>query len=436
MNKKQLGKTFPNLNREIAYYSPISQFVTLNNINEGELLHLFKDNRRMDEVSKASIYLHETRHNLDHLATLWGQKNLLKLSDALQARVSNKETEFHKILPLKKEENQFHYDEYYTEHYNTSVFTGPQDIWIWQLSSGIKFDIFGIPSEKEPIPFIKFSKPSGEPLVRVPLSIAALLETNSTFDEYKHIVDHINGLSKMEMAIENQLLTSKIFKDLIYNQSKAVYNSIVHLTANILKLTDVIVALEISSSVATLVLNLPSDLVNLIPISDIAKQYWKERNEAMLNNSECGYIFYLLLNNYQPVFQELKKYELESLLSANNLPTSNELLNSVFVELKAIKSKFQKNNCLKSYFEDLSEKGLSILKERGLDGTKISTEQIIKNKLFTPNIICADTDFDLIEFDLADIIKTPPEYLDVQERYSFFSLMNSKLDEFFAIRGL
>jgi hypothetical protein len=436
MKKKELGKSFPNLNRTIAYYSPISQFITLNEIDESELPDLFKDGRNMNESTKASIYIHETRHNLDHIATLWGQKNLLKLSNALEARISKNEYEFHKILPLKREENQFHYDEYYTEHYNKSVFKGSQDIWTWGLSSGIKFDISGVPNENEPIPFIKFSKKSGEPLVRVPLSIAALLETNSTFDEYRHIIDHINALPKMEKIVENKLLTASIFKDLIYNQNMAVYNSVVHLTANTLTLSDVIEALKISSSIATIALNLPTKLVEKIPISEIAKKHWKERNQAMLINNEYGYIFYLLVNNYAKIFKIDKTYELESLLKANNLPTSDKLMDSILVEFESIKSGFQGNKCLHSYFENLSQKGIEILKLRGLDGTNISTEEIIKQKHFTPDLICADTDFDLVTFDLVDIIKNPPKNLNAEQRYSFMDLMNSKLDEFFEIRGL
>ncbi len=436
MKKKELGKTFPNLNRTIAYYSPMSQFIVLNEVEEGEFPDLFKDDRNMKEVKKASVYIHETRHNLDHLSTLWGQRNLLKLSNALDARVSNKETEFYQILPLKKEENQFHYDEYYTEHYNESEFNGPEDVWIWQLSSGIKFDLTGVPSENQPIPFIKFSKKSGEPLVRVPLSIAALLETNSTFDEYQHIIDFINTLPEMDKAIENRLLQSSIFKDLVYNQYMAVYNSIVHLTANILQLTDVIVALKISSSIATLALNLPSELLSKIPIPDIAKKYWKDRNEAMLKNNEYGYIFYLLVNNYAPKYTEEQSYNLDALLEANCLPSSADVLDLVLKNFESIKSEFQESKCLKAYLESISDKGIEILKLRGLDGSAVSTEKIITEKLFSPDLIFADTDFDLVDFDLGEVIKNPPENLNIEKRYSFMDLMDSKLNEFFSIRGL
>lgn len=436
MKKKELGKTFPNLNKTIAFYSPISQYIVLNEIDEAEFPDLFKDDRNMTEVKKASVFIHETRHNLDHISTLWGQKNLLKLSEALDARVSNNETEFHKILPLKREENQFHYDEYYTEHYNESTFKGPQDIWMSRLSSGIKFDISGVPNEKEPIPFIKFYKKSGVPLVRVPLSIASLLETNSTFDEYKHIIEHINDLPEMDKAIESKLLTSSILKDLIYNQYMAVYNSIVHLTANTLKLSDIIEALKISSSIATLVLNLPPELIERIPIPDIAKEHWKDRNGAMLNNNEYGYVFYLLVTNYAPKYEGHERFNLESLLEANSLPNSKELLELVIENFESIKSDFQKAKCLKAYFENISDKGIEIFKLRGLDGADISTEKIITVKLFSPDLIFADTDFDLVEFDLGEIMKSPPENLNMEERYSFMKLMNSKLDEFFSIRGL
>ena len=293
-----------------------------------------------------------------------------------------------------------------------------------------------MPSENEPIPFIKFFNKSGEPLVRVPLSIASLLETNSTFDEYNHIIDFINTLPEMEKAIENQLLQSSIFKNLVYNQYMAVYNSIVHLTANILQLSDVIDALKISSSIATLVLNLPSELMARIPIPNIAKEHWKDRNEAMLNNNEYGYIFYLLISNYAPKFTELYSFNLESLLEANCLPTSKELLDLVLKNFESIKSEFQEAKCLNAYFENLSDEGIEILKLRGIDGTGFSTEKIITDKLFNPDLIFSDTDFDLVGFNLGEVMKSPPENLTMENRYSFMDLMNSKLNEFFSIRGL
>lgn len=143
-----------------------------------------------------------------------------------------------------------------------------------------------------------------------------------------------------------------------------------------------------------------------------------------------------MLSNYEMKFKEHNRYDLESLLEANNLPPSKELLDYVFAELEYIKTKFRENRCLSSYFDNTSEKGTEILKLRGLDGKRISTEQIIKAQLFTPDLICADTDFDLVKFDLAAVTKSPPENLSVEERYSFLDFMNSKLDEFFAIRGL
>jgi hypothetical protein len=436
MIKKEIGKTFPNLNRAIAHYSPISLYITLNQIEENEIAYLFSEKRDMDIVRKASIYLHELRHNIDHLGTLWGQKNLFKLSQAINARISKDENEFHKILPFKKEEHQFHYDEYYTENYLITEYKGPADIWTWQLSSGLKFDINGLIDPKEPIPFIKFAKKSGVQVVRVPLSIAALLEANSTFDEYKHIIDHINSLEPMAKAIEQRLLNDSIFKEFIYNQHLAVYNSIVHLTANLLEISDVIIALEIAASISTLTLNLHYDLLTLIPINEIAQKHWGERNLSMLKNSEYGYVFYLLLSNYRASYLKSRRYDLMELLEANKLPTDTEILNKVLEEFNYIESEVGKLICLNTDFKNFVNTGRNILNLRGIDGTKTSTEDLIKSQHFTPDLVCSDTDFDLKKFTFGGIVNNPPQSLTPEERYSFSDLINSKLEEFYKIRGL
>lgn len=436
MKKKEIGKVFPNLNRTVAYYSPISLFITLNEVTESESVTLFADARNMKSAKNASIYLHEIRHNLDHISTLWGQKNLLKLAIAINARISNSEFEFHKIMPLKKEENQFHYDEYYTEHQQRVVWKNTSDNWIWDMSSGIKFNIEGKPDENFPIIFIKFYDRTKNLIVRVPLSIAALLETNAVCDEINHVINHINKLPKEERVIENMLFSKSMMEDMLYNQEMAVYNSIVHLTANILKLTDLAEAIKISSAIAALTLNLTNDLIKNIPIESTAKEYLGKRTDSMIQNHEYGFVFYNLLINYAKTFNTKKVYVLDDVLASNNLPSKEETLEIIIIEFETIKKEFGHLSCLKKLFVPLLEKGIELLKIRGIDSFKTSTEEILKDKIFEPNIIFADTDFEIIEYKMKDIVKNPPQNLTAIERYSFMDFINFKLDEFFAIRGL
>ncbi|NRR93572.1 hypothetical protein HSX10_18535 [Winogradskyella undariae] len=436
MDKKIIGKTFPNLNRTLAYYSPTSLYVTLNEITEEQLADFFTDNKNMNKVKNESIYIHEVRHNIDHFCTLWGQSNILKLSNAINARISNSATEFYKIHPFKKEEYQFHYDEYYTVHYNQVKYNDANDTWAYRLSSGIKFDIKGKPDEKQPILFMNFVNPKGMHVIRVPISIAALLETNSTFDEYQHITEYINSLPSAEKEIENKLFLNRSYRNMLYNQNMAVYNSVVHLTANILGINNLMNALRISSAVATLTLNLTKELISIIPINKLAKEKWKERTKYMIDNKEFGFIFFNLIANYSAEYKKDNLYNLEKLLSTNNLPKEEKCVEIIVKEIDNNKAELSKLACLNESFQDICEIGKEVFHKRGLDGQKKSTKQLLIDNEFLPDVICSNTDFELEDYNLNQVIKNAPTKLPSQQRYSFTDFINQMLDEFYEIRGL
>jgi len=436
MKKKQIGKVFPSLNTTLAYYSPTSFFVTLNTVNEAEYQTLFNPPLDKNKSEQLSILIHELRHHLDHISTLWGQRHILKLHKAVNARIEHNEFEFHQILPLKIEERQFHYETYYSVETNVIPWKNSNDNWKWQLSSGVKFDINGIPDESKPILFINFATQAELHLVRVPLSIAALLETSAIRDELHSLYRHIQTLKQDEALVEREMLKKKVFSEIIYNQKLAVYNSIVHLTANILNLNDLILSLNISAAIATLCLNLPSDLIAGIPINKVAIETWKERNQKMMENHEYGFIFYNLLFNYTEFYKQDNGYNLSRLLVANNLPTKEELLSIVNNSYDLILHEIKTKRNFQTQFVTILMEGKRLFNLRGLDGSEIDTFELLEKHNYKPNVICNDTDFPLEEYKINTGLKLPMDNLTNQQWYSFAMTIDDRFNEFFEIRGL
>jgi hypothetical protein len=427
---------FPNLNKNIAEYDVRTFFITLHETSIAQFEYFKTNKTDIESGRKFSVLIHELRHSLDHIATLWGQRNIIKLFNAVNARLSNDEKEFYKILPFKIEERQFHYLEYYTQISSFAPWRGFDDNWIWRLTSGIKFDLTGKPDENLPIPFIRFYKQSGEPIVRVPISIASLLETNAVNDEYNFFYSFLNNLDEDTATVERTITNKSLFKDILYNQKNAVYNCAVHLVANVLNISEVTIALEISSALSTLTLNIPFEYWKNIPIPQIAKDTWQHRTLNMIANYEYGFLFYCILNNYAPFYLYDQEYSIERVLLSNSLPPLEEIA-------KLVHSEFQKNKEHVSLFPNFSNQfsnildhGVEVFGLRGIDGKNSNTLEIMVKQKVKPNIIFNDTDFELEEYKMDQNLKLPIDNLNERQWYSFVQEIDKLFEEFFNIRGL
>lgn len=437
MLKREIGKLFPNLNKTLAYYSPTSFSVTLNTISESQILELNDGVMDKQKAKHLSILFHELTHHVDHISTLWGQKNIKKLFESVNSKLNLDEYQFFKIIEFKIAEQQLHYAEYYTEQYNKIPWKSNSPNWKWQLSTGYKFTNTGLINEDNPIIFMRFATHDGKNLVRVPLSIASLLETNSSKEEIKIMMTYLNNLASSERIIETSIYNREIYEKIIYNQDLAVYNAAVHLVANLLNLSEIGVGLEISSAIATLALNLPYDLIHKIPINNEKLAAWGDRPLKMAKNNDYGFLFYNLLLNYIPFFNVDNVFSMKRLLEANKLPTEVEILQLINNEIDKIIESYSYQPNFKDNFKTISIEGKRILNIRGIDGTHVSISDLVANYNYTPFVICNDTDFPLEDLSMPAILgKLPIDGLTPQQWYSFADSIDKKMDEFFNIRGL
>lgn len=432
---KQIGKLFPTLRRAVASYDPATFYIYLEDIAEADLPKIKANPFTTTNVEHIKTLFHEIRHYVDHVATLWGQRLIVEYLKSANIRLQGDIANFKTIIEYKNQENQLFYANYYTEEYNYIPVDRMDKRWQWTTTSGIKFNAQGVSDETKPIPFVHFKSFDNVPLMRMPISIASLLETNSTSEEIKWHMAYISQLSETERPFHLKYYGNETLFKLLYNQDLALYNVVVHLAANILHINDFIEAFNISSSIATLSLNLPNSLVKNIPIKDEKFKAWGNRCQSMLDNNEHGFIYFLLLENYAPVYRESKKFNIAELLHSSNLPDEHTISKQILSEMEMIIAEAYQQPNLKETFIPHLENGRAFFKELGLCFKNAYVEKVIVGK--TPTLICNDTDIEMKSYRDAELFSLRPiKGLTTSEWYNISDAINTKLTQLYEVRGV
>ena len=424
---------FPNLNYTIASYSPVTTFISFESFKEKDWKSSLGLATNWKHSEMKGMIHHEARHYVDHMSTLWGQKNLVSLYKALNARLSLDETRFSDIVKYKKQERELHFADYYHELYNAYVWKSGAQNWEYQFSTGFRFKDDGSFDERKPIMFVRFRTVDGKSLSRVPVSIASLLETNATFQEVEVRDKYVNSQTpKKDLEKFNDWLMGS----LIYNNDRSIYNVAAHLAANLLDISDPRIAFRICSSVASLTLNLPHKLVETLPIKNDEMQAWTNRPKDVLVNHEYGFIFFNLLNNYKEFYKKGKEYKLEDLLSENKLPEEARIFEAVKLEMKEFANEFYEEN-LKEYFLGLHQKGLELFNVRGVDGSNYSISKVLSSEVNKPNVIFSDSKIKSRFQEFSDVIKVMPlKEVNNDDFYQIASMTDERMNALFEIRGI
>lgn len=436
MNNTEIGKLFPTLNRTVASYDHSNFYIYLEDISEADLLTIRAAPFTSKNIEHIKTLFHEIRHSVDHLATLWGQKNILLYLKAINTRLNNTLEEFPTIVKYKQQINQLFYSEYYTEEYNYIPVKTMDQRWQWAPTCGIKFDAHGSPDPTQPIPLIQFLSYNNVPLMRTPLSVASLLETNSVAQEVQWHLNYLTQLSETERLYHIKFYERDTLFKLLYNQDLAVYNVAVHLASNLLNISDLIEAFRISSTVATLALNLPDTHVKTLPIKDDKFKAWGERCQFMLDNNEYGFIYFVLLDNYREVYKGSRKFSIEELLQASDLPKEDELLQLILREFEKLRDEAIKQPNLSTMFVSQMEKGKAMLTMLGPCFDKCSIAEAILHR--TPTLICNDTNINMKTIRDQELYAMKPiqNNLTLSEWYNISSAINNKLNQLYEVRGV
>jgi hypothetical protein len=407
----------------------------LEDIAEADLIKIRASPFTAANIEHIKTLFHEIRHYVDHVATLWGQRLIIEYLKSANIKLQGDIGNFKTIIEYKNQENQLFYSNYYTEEYNYIPVDRMDKRWQWTTTSGIKFNAQGISDETKPIPFVHFKSFDNIPLMRMPISIASLLETNSTSEEIKWHMAYISQLSETEQPFHLKFYANETLIKLLYDQDLALYNVAVHLAANILNISDFIEAFNISSAIATLTLNLPNNLVKTIPIKDDKFEGWGNRCQQMLDNNEHGFIYFLLLENYASTYKKSKKFDVPELLTASNLPDEQTIFKQVLTEMDMIIEEAYQQINLNEIFIPHLENGRGFFNELGLFSKNTYVEKVIIGK--TPTLICNDTDIQFKSYRDAELFALRPiKGLNISDWYNVSDAINIKLTQLYEVRGV
>jgi hypothetical protein len=436
MNITTIGKSFPNLRARIASYDPASQFVNFETFTQERFEEIISKPLEVGNEKGFGIIMHEFRHAIDHLATLWGQHHLLKLQKALSARLSGKAEEFHHVIPYKKEENQLFHVDFYSEGYNKTTYTGPDSRWKYRMSIGLRFTSEGQVDDSKPILFAKFSTADDKPLIRVPLTVASLLETNAMYEEHTFILNAYKEQYKDDYLFHIKMYSDEFLKDLLYNQNLAVYNVAVHTVANSLNISDVTLAYRISSAIATVALNMPTKLSEKIPIPEQFTGEELVRSKALLHNNDRGFIFYALCLNYSKKYVS-GDFNLSVFLKANLLPEEVTFRKEVSYEFMRIQHEMSKQKRFYPRFSIYNNIGFNMFVVGGIDGLSESLWVQLKETKYRPPLAFEGGEgIDTYNDALKRLALSDDFVGDNSLWFNVVHDVNRMMDEFYTVRGL
>jgi len=314
--------SFPNTSAAAAYFQ-LTQHIELYSIDKEALDAALETDDVKAKLQAMPTLLHEVRHWLDHVSTLWGQQDLVTTYNAMHSRMANVETEFWRIIEYRRATRRDRFESYFTT-INDRISPPGDTRWKWELSCGFGFDERGRLNDARPIVFTRFSWKDGRLACRVPFSVASLLETNAMHFEIGSEVSLVSELPDGEREVETAERRRGHLLQL-YNPDLAVYSTAAHLVANRLHLKDVETTYELSSCLATLSLNLPDAWFPRLRIPDKFAD-WSSRTNALINTLDRGFAFIVLATNApeRTKTQSVSEW-CEAILSASNLPSLERL---------------------------------------------------------------------------------------------------------------
>ena len=437
LGNKEIWKIFPNA-ETIAYYHPLGNFICLNEMDEKQFVEV---SRNPDKYpGHYGTIMHEMQHWIDHISTLWGQKKLLKTFQAFQSSVTRDETKMYKMKVLFDNFKEDRLAAYYSENYS-NIQGGKDKRWKYSFSTGIRYDNEGNLDDTKSIIFVKFNSFFDEPISRVPISVASLLETTAMNTEISSLLISILKLDDSEKIIELKLLSDKIILGL-YNPELTLYSVAVHTVSNILGISDPIDGYRIASMIATLSLNLPSAVFGDLKIPKNFIEKWGRRTDNLLRQKDRGFAFLCIVKNYYDKYgiYDENNFSIDKVLKASNFFEINELERLVNRESVLIeKEMLLDQNVFINLLLTKIFTGNTMRKQRGIAQEKKNTGKIEMSETSDlPYFICNDTYFDNHDINMSDVVdklkKTEP--ISREEWWKVFESCEKKINEFSEICGV
>jgi hypothetical protein len=395
---------FANL-ETIGSYDDFSQMVFLDYLDEESFLQLlesFQSNTKGDKAQKDALQanyeattrfystcVHEFTHWLDHTSTLWGQRQLVLIYNAINAWTNQNEQEFHRIATANSERHRARLAIYYTEKYKVDHQSTDTTPWQYQYGSGLEFGVDGRPRTDRPFVYTVFSNSSNQPVIRVPFSMFALTEANATYAEFTVKSQSLAFLGDDPKLVEQLRLEQEIRQNL-YDPKLVIYSVATHCLANSIGIDECFQAYEFSSALATLCLNLPKELFQNLSVPEELKA-WGSRVQALQELSDPGFAFFTIAKQAPTSGDKLSVEQwLQEALKNAGLPSLEIIKDLAIVQMQELE-----DEVIEGLYADQLRALLSIGREnfvhRGVWGQNVlSMENLHKTSIMLPSIVLGD----------------------------------------------
>jgi len=282
------ARCFPNIG-VLGRYDPLTQIVTLDSIDEKTVSLVSEQNDFVSKKKLLPLLAHECRHWFDHISTVWGRQQLVAIYNAMNARAVHGPQEYHRIPAAFRQITLDSYPRYFSTVTEDHEALADRKTWLYETTSGQRFSYEGHMLPDRPILFSRFMTQSGKDACRCPFSIESLLETSAVRDEML-----LTSVLISELSSEGRLIEGKQFADdslkRMYTPQLVKYSVAAHAVANSLHLTDISTAIELSSQLASVCLNLPDSSFESLKIPDNLRP-WSHLHPHYLAQRDRGYLF-------------------------------------------------------------------------------------------------------------------------------------------------
>ncbi len=314
-------KVFP-ATKTLAYYHPSAQFIELSEIDSTQFQSALTNRDPKECITVLPLLFHELRHWIDHVATVWGREQLVRMFNAIHAHLANDPEKFHHIVDYRRWQDRDHFAEYYSTIENDRT-AGPEDNWIYQHSCGMRFDLRGRLDATSPIFFTGYFWSTGDKACRVPFSVAALLESSAMHFELAAQNIFAAQLNDGERQVEFTQIQSK-WRQSLYTPTLGKYSTAVHLIANRLDLIAANHAYPLASALASVCLNLTDGTFDSLVIPDEFAP-WGDRNTAAIKRRDRGYAYLVIAFHATSEHIDNPRQWVDEAVQTAGLPSLEEL---------------------------------------------------------------------------------------------------------------
>lgn len=432
---KKNKNIFPNRDEPEAYYDQFTQYINLCKVTNQEFIKL-KQNKIVNEENNLiwSTFTHELTHWFDHTVTLWGQKNLQLLYNALNARSLNNAKEFWRIKYYDDYCKTESLQEYYTL-IDKPDFCLKQDGWYLDKHCANRFGLTGTENDESPMFFVKFIDCNDDQIARIPITVASLLECRAMHNEFTLRLDNIASFYNETKKDIGRMKLNRDFYNILYDPNLLLYSVVGYLTMFKCSMVDLNKIYNLSSIISNISLNFPQSLItNIKRIKreglEIQKYY-----DKLIDKCDRGFIFYTLLENCTDLNFN-KDVNIDEILKCSNLPEEKIFKDIVIEEMKLSKESLL-DGPFKKDFERTVSKGIEIFSKSNLDGLVLKYIQYTDD-VFCPKIMYKDNDPELFSISSNDTIETLAlkENKSFEENYILYKEMESRFDQFIYACGL